>query len=260
MGACSCARGSYRAGETQSSAEAVQPTCWNTPRVVKCAQALAAGFSQEFSLLYKAGVWALSLTSSEENNHRVLPYWGHCTLQRGLGAAARVSLDWSVLDSGNAVSRPSRAWREAMGRARRRAGSLQQLCPAPVTSMTRQQGTQTQTPLGGGDGRSEAALPKYSGWAGQGITFSGGINEIYYCPSAYRDGNRRQRPSRDRQSCNGLDQLAPPSWVTSPCLTGLCQSARPSSTGFLHVDPALPTQSIQDGDQPPALGRIIIGK
>uniref|UniRef100_A0A8C0ELZ7 Uncharacterized protein n=1 Tax=Bubo bubo TaxID=30461 RepID=A0A8C0ELZ7_BUBBB len=34
----------------------------------------------------------------------------------------------------------------------------------------------------------------------------------------------------------------------------------PSSAGSLRVDPAVPTQSIQHGAQPPALGRIIIRK
>lgn len=124
MGVCSRARGSCRDREPQSSVGAFQRTCWNTLRVVKLTQALASGFSQEFRLLYKAGVWAPSLSSSEENNHLLFRYR---VLQRRPGAAARVSFDWSVSDSRNTISHPLRAWREVMGRARR-AGSLQQLC------------------------------------------------------------------------------------------------------------------------------------
>jgi len=42
-----------------------------------------------------------------------------------------------------------------------------------------------------------------------------------------------------------------------PCLAGLCLSVHPSSAESLRADPALPTQSIQPGARPPALGRII---
>lgn len=202
MGVCSRARGGCRDRELQSSVGAIQRTCWNTLRVVKLTQALASGFSQEFRLLYKAGVWAPSLSSSEENNHLLFRYR---VLQRRLGAAACVSFDWSISDSRNTISHPLRAWREVMGRARR-AGSLQQLCwaqgcAAPNASISKVPKPRARWGWWQRVTCSSAQILGV-GWAGKycwetikkQIAFSGGTDGIYYCPSACWDGNRRQPP------------------------------------------------------------------
>lgn len=192
----------------------------------------------------------LSLSSSEENKHRV--FRSTCC-HRGQMLQLVFLLTvviWTLLLI------PPRAWRETMGRARKRVPAA----AMPHTGLSRSKCLCHPSARCPNPDLAEATSPRQlclstQGELGRGLHFRGGVmGFITVC-----------------QETTTVLSLAKPRWpgsarlsqvLTSPLLTCHYPSVRPapSSAGSLCVVPALPMQSIQCRAWSPTLGGTIIGK